>query len=71
METSKNPISKLRAVRILAGKPLHIIAEGAGISVPHLSRIERGIRGTSPEVIERLAGQLGVAAGSLFVGGDK
>jgi transcriptional regulator with XRE-family HTH domain len=66
METSNATISRLRAARLLAGEPLHAIAVRVGISVPHLSRIERGIRGASLEVTKRLATQLKLPVDHLF-----
>ncbi|MDT0306830.1 helix-turn-helix transcriptional regulator [Streptomyces sp. DSM 44917] len=50
---------KIRRLRELAGFRLRRFAEAAGLSPAHLSRIERGERHPTPEVLARIASGLG------------
>ena len=59
-------ISTLRARRLLLGKKLSDAAAPAGISISFLSRLERGQRGASGEVLRRLASTLDLPPEMLF-----
>lgn len=52
---------ELRAARTRAGWTLRQAAPRLGVSVPFLSRLERGLRAPSAAVAERLAGGLALA----------
>lgn len=52
-QTSAAP-NPLRLARILAGASLQNLAHRAGISLSHLSRLERNQRRLSPELYSRL-----------------
>jgi transcriptional regulator with XRE-family HTH domain len=56
-------VAKLRMNRLLTQQQL---AEIAGISIDHLSLIERGKRGPSFPTIEKIAKALGVEEKDLF-----
>ncbi|MBW6503265.1 helix-turn-helix transcriptional regulator [bacterium] len=62
----RNTISAIRARRLLRGQRLADVAAPAGISAPFLSRLERGQRGASDDVIRRLASILDVPVEELF-----
>ncbi len=59
-------LSMARATRRLKDLTLADVSKTAGITPSHLSRIERRLRGASPEVIQRLAATLGVPPERLF-----
>ena len=59
-------ISAIRARRLLLGRRLADVATPAGISAPFLSRLERGQRGASGEVLRRLASTLDLPPEMLF-----
>ncbi|MCL5883792.1 MAG: helix-turn-helix domain-containing protein [Deltaproteobacteria bacterium] len=61
-----NTISAIRARRLLLGKRLDDVAGPAGISSPFLSRLERGQRGVSANVLRRLAATLDLPPEMLF-----
>lgn len=57
---------RLRFLRTMAGMTQARLAEDSGISVDHLSKIERGLSCPSFPVIARLAEVMGVSPSSLF-----
>lgn len=59
-------ISVARAKRVTNRQTLADIAGPAGITPAHLSRIERGLRGASADVAQRLANVLCVPLEKLF-----
>jgi transcriptional regulator with XRE-family HTH domain len=59
-------ISIARATRVVNQQTLANVAGPAGITPSHLSRIERGLREISPEVMKRLAATLKVPPEKLF-----
>ena len=50
----------LERKRIAAGHTKQSLAAAVGVGTPHIHRIERGIRGVSPELYRRLADALNV-----------
>lgn len=56
----------LRVIRERSGLSLSELARAAGISQPHLSNIERGRRGPSPDTVRRLARELKVPVVALL-----
>ncbi|MEV7358167.1 helix-turn-helix transcriptional regulator [Kitasatospora sp. NPDC091276] len=50
----------IRRLRERMGHGLNSFAQRAGISPSHLSRIERGLSGAQPEVIQLIAAELHV-----------
>lgn len=55
VDTSGLPIGRaLKVERVAAGVPLGRVATAIGISAGHLSRIEKGERTASPELVERI-----------------
>lgn len=52
--------SHLRATRLAAGRTLADVAAAAGISLPYLSEIERGLKEPSSEVLAAVSGALGL-----------
>lgn len=55
----------IRRRRELAGYRLRRFAGATGISPSHLSRIERGLRNPTPEVLARIAEILGCAVAEI------
>ena len=62
----EKPISSLRAVRNLGGRPIRSVAAEAGISVGYLSNIERGAKSPPRDVAIRIAAALGTTYAELF-----
>ena len=56
----------LRSLRIRQGRTLRDVADAAGVSLAHLSAIERGITEPSSEIIGALCRALGVELGDLL-----
>jgi transcriptional regulator with XRE-family HTH domain len=56
----------LRRWRVVQGLTLEEVADLTGVSVPMLSRVERGQRDLAPMTRVRLARLLGVRLGALF-----
>lgn len=55
VDTSQLPIGKaLRVERVLADVSVTHVAHAVGISVGQLTRIEKGQRTASPELVERI-----------------
>ncbi|GAA4128140.1 hypothetical protein GCM10022215_39320 [Nocardioides fonticola] len=52
--------AQLRAARLAAGRTLADVAAAAGISLPYLSEIERGLKEPSSEVLAAVSGALGL-----------
>ena len=50
----------LKIIRQARGRSLREVAEGSGISISHLSQIERAVKAASPDVWRRLASALGL-----------
>jgi len=57
---------RIRRKRIEAGLNLPVLAEMADISKGHLSKIERGVLGTTPRVLKRLAQALNCEIADLM-----
>ena len=55
----------VKALRQAQGTSLNVLAEQAGISPSHLSRIERGLTVPSYDVLDRIADALGSDLGAL------
>jgi transcriptional regulator with XRE-family HTH domain len=51
---------ELREERTTAGRTLSDVAEESGVSVQYLSEIERGLKDPSSEILEAVAGALGL-----------
>jgi transcriptional regulator with XRE-family HTH domain len=51
---------ELRAERTSQGRRLTDVAAGAGVSMQYLSEVERGLKEPSSEVLEAVAGELGL-----------
>ncbi len=62
---------RLRFLRTMAGMTQARLAEHSGISIDHLSKIERGLSSPSFAVIARLASVMGVRPASLFHDGTQ
>lgn len=60
METTKSRGTRLRSVREAQGRSVRSLAREAGIDPTHLSRIERGLRRPSVEVLVTLGKALGL-----------
>lgn len=58
-------LSSLRVARLLTGRSLDDVAKAAGMNAGHLSRVERGFAGLTPERRRRLAHVLDVRVGDL------
>lgn len=56
----------IRSLRVGKGLSRHHLSDAADISVPYLSKIERGDRRPQPTVLARLAEQLGLSAPKLL-----
>lgn len=59
---------KLRLRRVCAGLTQPELAERAKLHPSHISLLERGVRGTTPETLEILAGSLGCLVADLMPG---
>lgn len=57
----------LREKRLASGDRLSDVADRAGISTQYLSEIERGRKDPSSEMVEAVAGALGVTVGDITV----
>ena len=63
VDTSALPIGRaLKVERVAAGVSLTRVAVAIGVSIGQLSRIEKGERNASPELIERI--RVAVRAGA-------
>ena len=56
----------LRRVRLDQGKTLREVADAAGVSVGHLSEVERGRKEPSSEVLASICRALGLALSELL-----
>lgn len=56
----------LRALRELRGYSLSEIAARVGVSVPHLSRVERGERDMAAGTAAKIAEVLGIPVGTIL-----
>lgn len=56
----------MRQLRALRGMPRQLCAEQAGVSLPHLARLEAGTYNVSVLVLDRLAGALDLPLDSLL-----
>ena len=55
VDTSGLPIGRaLKVERVAAGVALTTVAQAVEVSIGHLSRIEKGERTASPELVERI-----------------
>ena len=57
----------IRRLRVLRGMSSEALAAKAGVDRAYVSRIERGIANPTIDVLERIAGALGVEIAELFV----
>lgn len=63
VDTSSLPIGRaLKVERTAAGVPAGVVALAVGISAGHLSRIEKGERNASPELIDKIRAAVQAAA---------
>lgn len=58
--------NRLRQWRVDAGLTLAEVADLVGLTVPHLSRMERGQKAVTPRQRVHIARCLGVTIGALF-----
>src|SRR3954452_16928760 len=56
----------VRRLRVLRGISSETLAADADVDRAYVSRIERGVANPTIDVLERLAGVLGVGGGELF-----
>ncbi|RLP79411.1 XRE family transcriptional regulator [Mycetocola lacteus] len=56
----------IRKLRTAQGRTLREVAETAGVSLAHLSAIERGLAEASSEVIAAISRALGIGLGELL-----
>jgi transcriptional regulator with XRE-family HTH domain len=56
----------IREIRLAKGLTLEEVAYGAGTDGGNLSRIERGLQRSIPELLERIAATLGVTVSELY-----
>jgi transcriptional regulator with XRE-family HTH domain len=61
----------LQAIRQSAGRSVREVAGKAGISHQHLSKLERGIHGSTPDVVAALAAVLDIPERILLVAADR
>lgn len=61
---------RIREIRQAKGYTLANVAEMIGVSVPHLSEIERGKKNVNNHLLTRLASALGVEPRDLLSGTD-
>jgi transcriptional regulator with XRE-family HTH domain len=66
----RNRATRLRSWRRRRGLTLLEVADLTGLSVPMLSRLERGERRVRPETKVRIARRLGVRIADLFEEGS-
>lgn len=59
--------ARLRAVRLARGEILTRVAATAGVSAQYLSEVERGRKDPSSEMIEAIAGALGLSLPEVLV----
>lgn len=57
----------LKEQRVAAALSLRQLAERSGVSNPHLSMIERGLRNPSAQVLQQVAKALQISATQLYV----
>jgi transcriptional regulator with XRE-family HTH domain len=57
----------VRRLRVLRGISSETLAEEAGVDRSYVSRVERGIANPTIDVLERVAGRLGVEMAELFL----
>ena len=57
----------LREQRVAAALSLRQLAEMSGVSNPHLSMIERGLRNPSAQVLQQIAKGLQISADQLYL----
>jgi transcriptional regulator with XRE-family HTH domain len=57
----------LREQRVAAALSLRQLAEQSGVSNPHLSMIERGLRNPSAQVLQQIAKGLQISAEQLYL----
>ena len=55
----------LRAIREALGIRQDALAHRVGVSKSQLSKVESGANGASPEVVRKLAGELGVSIDAI------
>jgi transcriptional regulator with XRE-family HTH domain len=60
---------RIREIRKQRGLTLEQLAPMVGISVPHLSQVERGVKNVNNHLLERIAKALGVAPYELIAEG--
>ncbi len=65
MSGTQSAAQVLRSLRRAQGRSLRLAAEEMGLAASHLSRLERGERGCTPQVRDRLAAYYGVPADVL------
>lgn len=56
----------LRQARLAQGRTLREVAEAAGVSIGHLSAVERGLKEFSSEVLAAICRALGLDLGDLL-----
>jgi transcriptional regulator with XRE-family HTH domain len=61
----------VRALRTERGLSQEAVAHAAGISVPYLSDVERGVRNPSLEILSAVAGALGMALSDLIARAER
>jgi transcriptional regulator with XRE-family HTH domain len=59
--------SYIRDQRLKAKLSLHGVSNLAGVSIPYLSQIERGLRKPSADILYAISKALRISAGSLYV----
>jgi len=57
----------IRDQRLKAKLSLHGVSSLAGVSIPYLSQIERGLRKPSADILYAIAKALRISAGTLYV----
>jgi transcriptional regulator with XRE-family HTH domain len=70
MRKVRRPPNRIRELRKRPGVKIKLkeLAEGCGVSVPYLNRLERGLVGASEDVRERIAQYLDVPVEEVFPG---
>lgn len=61
----------IRDIRQAQGLTLETVAGRVGISIPHLSQIERGDKNLNNHLMERISAALGVQPDDLVSGGQR
>lgn len=59
---------RIRAIREEQGIKQHELAEMVGISAPHLSQLERGVKNLNSRTLAKIADALGVDPSQLIAG---